>query len=318
MAQSENYEMIAEDEIEEEIESTYTTTYDPSLFETSVLEKWKYAKCDFEENPTNITNDYYIYMIENYHQAYCARYVLREFCSEPFWCLSNRMGMSSTELDDGRIIKIAGEHEDDYDPDFFIYNDVFVFETIPCKNEACYFWNSHKRCNKDKCVFEEDGYSETHPIVRNCCFKSDSHKKCTAIYGYPKDSFSPTDFHLTILIGQNIWIIGTLSSKDYRTVYVLDTTTMKITKKITTSAIPPEGGRLVPPGGGNSEEEMPPWNLLYYDCHLRYENNTIILYQDKKKLSIYDDFKPNGHEFLMNGIWVLDLTTLVWTQILRF
>lgn len=34
--------------------------------------------------------------------------------------------MSETDLPDGRKIFIAGEHEDHYDPDFFIYNDVIV------------------------------------------------------------------------------------------------------------------------------------------------------------------------------------------------
>ncbi len=38
----------------------------------------------------------------------------------------NRFGMSSTKLPDGREIWIAGEHEDYYDPDFYIYNDVIV------------------------------------------------------------------------------------------------------------------------------------------------------------------------------------------------
>ncbi len=37
-----------------------------------------------------------------------------------------RMGQSRTELADGRVFWIAGEHEDYYDPDFFIYNDVIV------------------------------------------------------------------------------------------------------------------------------------------------------------------------------------------------
>jgi hypothetical protein len=32
-------------------------------------------------------------------------------------------------MPDGRIICIAGEHEDSYDPDFCIYNDVFVHES---------------------------------------------------------------------------------------------------------------------------------------------------------------------------------------------
>ena len=41
------------------------------------------------------------------------------------WCFQ-RFGMSSTRLPDGRTIFIAGEHEDFYDPDFYIYNDVIV------------------------------------------------------------------------------------------------------------------------------------------------------------------------------------------------
>jgi hypothetical protein len=44
---------------------------------------------------------------------------------EPIWSAS-RFGQSLTFLPDGRIVQIAGEHEDFYDPDFCIYNDVFV------------------------------------------------------------------------------------------------------------------------------------------------------------------------------------------------
>ena len=41
------------------------------------------------------------------------------------WCF-NRFGRTLTELPDGTKILIAGEHEDSYDPDFFIYNDVVI------------------------------------------------------------------------------------------------------------------------------------------------------------------------------------------------
>jgi hypothetical protein len=41
------------------------------------------------------------------------------------WC-AQRYGQSITLLSDGRIVQIGGEHEDHYDPDFCIYNDVFV------------------------------------------------------------------------------------------------------------------------------------------------------------------------------------------------
>ncbi len=45
--------------------------------------------------------------------------------ASPVWC-AQRFGQSITFLPDGRIVQIAGEHEDHYDPDFCIYNDVFV------------------------------------------------------------------------------------------------------------------------------------------------------------------------------------------------
>ncbi len=43
----------------------------------------------------------------------------------PIWTF-DRMGATRSCLPDGRVICIAGEHEDSYDPDFYIYNDVVV------------------------------------------------------------------------------------------------------------------------------------------------------------------------------------------------
>lgn len=45
----------------------------------------------------------------------------------PVWC-AMRFGQSITFLPDGRIVQVGGEHEDHYDPDFCIYNDVFVHD----------------------------------------------------------------------------------------------------------------------------------------------------------------------------------------------
>jgi hypothetical protein len=53
----------------------------------------------------------------------------------PGWCF-DRFGQTTTVLADGREVLIAGEHEDYYDPDFFIYNDVVVRE--PNGNVAIY------------------------------------------------------------------------------------------------------------------------------------------------------------------------------------
>ncbi len=46
----------------------------------------------------------------------------------PVWC-AQRFGQSMTLLPDGRVVQVGGEHEDGYDPDFCIYNDVFVHDT---------------------------------------------------------------------------------------------------------------------------------------------------------------------------------------------
>jgi len=46
----------------------------------------------------------------------------------PVWC-ADRFGQSLTLLQDDRAVQVGGEHEDHYDPDFCIYNDVFVHGT---------------------------------------------------------------------------------------------------------------------------------------------------------------------------------------------
>jgi len=43
----------------------------------------------------------------------------------PLWSFQ-RHGQTQTTLPDGRMLFVAGEHEDAYDRDFFIYNDVVV------------------------------------------------------------------------------------------------------------------------------------------------------------------------------------------------
>ncbi len=50
-----------------------------------------------------------------------------EAYGKPVWCF-DRFGTSFTALPDGRFLQIGGEHEDYYDPDFCIYNEVFVHD----------------------------------------------------------------------------------------------------------------------------------------------------------------------------------------------
>ncbi len=88
-------------------------------------------------NPEDITNDYRVAMVRSVAIAYRARKRFDdeyryEGCPIPGirrpdipWCF-HRFGQSITRMPDGRRILIAGEHEDGYDFDFWIYNDVTV------------------------------------------------------------------------------------------------------------------------------------------------------------------------------------------------
>ena len=43
----------------------------------------------------------------------------------PIWC-AERLGQTLTFLPDGRVVETGGRHGDQDDPDFYVYNDVFV------------------------------------------------------------------------------------------------------------------------------------------------------------------------------------------------
>lgn len=81
-------------------------------------------------NPEPMNEPFWIAMIRSGLSAYGAG---RHFGAaltcprEPIWC-AERFGQSLTRLPDGRAVQIGGEHEDFYDPDFCIYNDVFLHE----------------------------------------------------------------------------------------------------------------------------------------------------------------------------------------------
>lgn len=155
-------------------------------------------------NPERIDNPFWEYMVRQKWEAHWAReqfgfnidwtahkrlaatQAWREHVDGPVFCF-DRFGQSVTQLPDGRVVHIGGEHEDWYDPDFCIYNDV-VIEHV-------------------------DGRIE--------------------IYTYPRETFPPTDFHTATLVGNAIYLIGSLGYKDQRRigetqVCVLDTDRLSI------------------------------------------------------------------------------------------
>jgi hypothetical protein len=79
-------------------------------------------------NPERLTNPVWEWLVRSEHSAYSASRhfgLASDVCREPGWSFA-RFGRSTTMLEDGRTVLIAGEHEDAYDADFFIYNDVVV------------------------------------------------------------------------------------------------------------------------------------------------------------------------------------------------
>jgi hypothetical protein len=82
-------------------------------------------------NPEQTNIPFWIAMVKAGCCAYAARAQFGDttHSTTPVWCF-DRFGASFTELPDGRFVQIGGEHEDYYDPDFCIYNDV-VLHTRP-------------------------------------------------------------------------------------------------------------------------------------------------------------------------------------------
>jgi ankyrin repeat protein len=78
-------------------------------------------------NPEIMTVEFWHAMVRSSATAWTARTnfddVENAVGDKAVWCFQ-RFGRTITQLPDGRIIQIGGEHEDYYDPDFCIYNDV--------------------------------------------------------------------------------------------------------------------------------------------------------------------------------------------------
>jgi ankyrin repeat protein len=172
----------------------YPSEPDQDLLETSASEFRQNSSRTFgTQAPEIMNNSFWEGMIRSGISAYEAGVVFGienkfEGTYKPIWC-AQRFGQSISFLSDGRIVQIAGEHEDGYDPDFCIYNDVFV-------------------------------HSPEGDVI---------------IYSYPESIIPPTDYHTATLVGDSIYIVGSLGypgTRQYKDtpVYRLDTKTFQIEK----------------------------------------------------------------------------------------
>ena len=149
-------------------------------------------------NPEKMNDPFWNAMVACGTGAYAARTLFGDESHRDgaVWCFQ-RFGKSINELPNGRIIEVAGEHEDSYDADFCIYNDVIVH---------------HGNGRFD-------------------------------IYGYPEETFPPTDFHTATLYGSHLYLIGTLGYFTLREpgktqVFRLDTNNFKMERMETTGDDP--------------------------------------------------------------------------------
>jgi hypothetical protein len=102
----------------------------PAHITADLFRRWR-SPTRGAANPHALTNPVWKWLIESRLNAYQANQLFSgesAVTAGPGWCFE-RFGQSTTQLPDGRTLYIAGEHEDSYDPDFFIYNDVVV--TLP-------------------------------------------------------------------------------------------------------------------------------------------------------------------------------------------
>lgn len=83
------------------------------------------------KNPEPAACEFWLEMIRTGLSGYCGHEKYggrpRPFDSLAIWCF-DRFGMSTTMLPNNSWVQVAGEHEDYYDPDFCIYNDVVVHD----------------------------------------------------------------------------------------------------------------------------------------------------------------------------------------------
>lgn len=92
-----------------------------------LFDEWRSPRYG-KTNPEKVESPVWEWLTQSKLSGYASAEMMKgpsPFDEGPTWSF-DRFGQSETKLEDGRTIYIAGEHEDHYDPDFFIYNDVVV------------------------------------------------------------------------------------------------------------------------------------------------------------------------------------------------
>ncbi len=99
----------------------------PSTVTPELFTEWRAARTG-TGNPERMTNPVWVWLARQPEiSAYLAsKHFGGDGTGRSAGWTNQRFGQTVTVLPDGRTLAIAGEHEDSYDPDFWIYNDVIV------------------------------------------------------------------------------------------------------------------------------------------------------------------------------------------------
>ncbi len=114
-----------DDSLDDSLDAPIDETPPPAV-DAALFERWRRPRFG-AANPEPMDNPVWAWLIRTGISAWRANqhFDRSSFGSGPTWCCQ-RFGQSTTRLPDGREVLIAGEHEDYYDPDFYIYSDVIV------------------------------------------------------------------------------------------------------------------------------------------------------------------------------------------------
>lgn len=127
--QDEDWQAIWDADAAEEAADRQRKAEPPPMLDRDEFLAWRSPR-QVTDSPTRLDNPLWHWLVRTRHSGYCANEAFKgpsSFSAGPVWCF-DRFGKSETTLPDGRVIHIGGEHEDFYDPDFYIYNDVIVVD----------------------------------------------------------------------------------------------------------------------------------------------------------------------------------------------
>jgi hypothetical protein len=167
--------------------TTHPEQVENELWEQAIREGWSgYHLCEHLGGELDASRFQHRFS----HSSY------RDTNPRPFWSWE-RFGRTSTPLPDGRIIHIAGEHEDHYDADFCIYNDVVV--EYPGGRREFYLY--------PKDVFPPTDFHTADPWIYNDVVVTHP-DGAVDILIYPKEVFPHLGSKVGVLLKGDVYVFG--------------------------------------------------------------------------------------------------------------